>query len=114
MINSIAKLLLHLLVSSVTAFLAGFLSVAMMMMGGFVVIPTLQTWFIMKYQQRNYFVSAAITFVPWVVIYLYTNDQPNLTQEIINLACWSAIAGILIYGARYHVYPKIMGYWSSR
>ncbi|EGU46211.1 hypothetical protein VIOR3934_13617 [Vibrio orientalis CIP 102891 = ATCC 33934] len=114
MINNIAKLFMRVLASSVTAFLAGVLSVITLIMGGFVVIPALQTWLIMKYQQGNYFVSGVITFVPWIIIYLYTNDQPNLTQEVINLACRSAIVGILIYGVRYHVYPKIMAYWSSR
>lgn len=113
-LNNISKLFMHLLSSSVTAFLAGILSVIMMMMGGFVVIPALQTWFIMKYQQGNYFVSGVIAFVPWIIIYFCTNDQPNLTQVVINLACLSAIAGIILYGVKYHVYPKIMNYWSSR
>ncbi len=111
---NIAKLPMHLLVSSVTAFLAGVLSVITMMMGGFLVIPAIQTWFMMKYQQGNYFVSGAIAFVPWIIIYLYTNEQPNLTQVAFNLACRSAIVGILIYGVRYHVYPRITDYWPSR
>ncbi|NOH26432.1 MULTISPECIES: hypothetical protein [Vibrio] len=111
---NIAKLPMYLLVSSVTAFLAGVLSVITMMMGGFLVIPAIQTWFMMKYQQGNYWVSGAIAFVPWIIIYLYTKEQPNLTQVAFNLACRSAIAGILIYGVRYHVCPKITDYWPSR
>uniref|UniRef100_UPI003D9C8F35 hypothetical protein n=1 Tax=Vibrio campbellii TaxID=680 RepID=UPI003D9C8F35 len=112
--NNIAKLPVYLLASSVTAFLAGVLSAITTMMGGFLVIPAIQTWFVMKYQQGNYFVSGVIAFIPWIIIYLYTNDQPILTQVTFNLACRSAIAGILIYGVRYHVYPKIMDYWQSK
>ncbi|MEZ8188369.1 MULTISPECIES: hypothetical protein [Vibrio] len=114
MLNRIAKLLMHLLASSITAFFAGILSVILTMMGGFLIIPAFQTWFIMKYQRGNVFISSMIAFAPWVAIHFYAIDQPNLTQVVINLACQSAIAGIILYGLRYHAYPKVMDYWSGR
>ncbi|MGR6831312.1 hypothetical protein [Aliivibrio wodanis] len=110
----LAKHLMYIFVSSIAALLTVLMSVVSMFMGGFLIIPAIQTWFIMKYQQGNYCVSAMIAFAPWVGIYFYSIEQPTLTYTVITLACQSAIVGICLYGVRYYVYPKILDFLSSR
>ncbi len=110
----VVKHLMYLFVSSITALLTALMSVVFMFMGGFLIIPAIQTWFIMKYQQGNYCVSSMVAFAPWVGIYFYSIDQPTLTYTVITLACQSAIVGICLYGVRYYAYPKILDFLSSR
>ncbi|HGF5102115.1 TPA: hypothetical protein ACF35K_000746 [Vibrio parahaemolyticus] len=97
----------YMVVSISTAAVAMLLSALTMWVGGLLVIPALQTWYVMKYMEKGLFASFFFAAVPWVGIYFSSLNQPTLTYTVIKISCLSALVGTVIHWVRYYVYPQV-------